>query len=55
MKPSYQELMEKSNACVTKAIDLIALKNYTLAKFWYNASEAYKDRARNTEQDLRNK
>ena len=42
----YEELMNKSDKCCLKAIKLSKAGNYLLARFYKNASEGFKIKAR---------
>ena len=42
----YLELMEKSEACIKKAIECHRKGEKSLARFWYNAGNGFKLKAR---------
>lgn len=43
----YIRLMEKSDACITKAVAYAKQNDWCMATFWKNASIGFKNRALN--------
>ena len=43
---SYEKLIEKSEECCLKAVEFFKNGDLNMSKFWKNASDAFKKKAR---------